>query len=147
MIEGASENNKDLQNFMDDDEFGQVGVDLGAATTINNFGVGGPTIENFSRSLSGQDKNKNKPNGNGGNRMAQSLANVDSQYLNTSGAGMKKQSVTNGGALGVSLNGRPIPSPTKMVIGGIPSNPSYKAKSGGSNSGDHHHINGVDDEE
>jgi hypothetical protein len=33
-----------------------------------------------------------------------------------------------------------------MVIGGIPSNPSYKAKSG-SQSGEHHHINGVDDEE
>jgi hypothetical protein len=57
---------------MDDDDFGQAGVDLGAATTINHFGVGGPSIDSLSRSLSGQDKNKNKPNGNGANRMAQS---------------------------------------------------------------------------
>jgi hypothetical protein len=146
MIEGGSGKNEDVQNFMDDEDFGQVGVDLGAATTINHFGVGGPTIESLSRSLSGQDKNKNKPNGNGANRMAQSQANVDSQYLNTSGGAMKKQSLTNNAGLGASMNGRPIPSPTRMVIGGIPSNPSYKAKSG-SQSGEHHHINGVDDEE
>ena len=78
MIEGGSGKNEDVQNFMDNEDFGQVGVDLGAATTINHFGVGGPTIESLSRSLSGQDKNKNKPNGNGANRMAQSQANVDS---------------------------------------------------------------------
>ena len=149
MIEsGGSRKNDDDQNLMDDDDFGQVGADLGAATTINNFGVGGPSIESLSRSLSGRDKNNYKPNGNGANhRLAQSQANVDPQYLNTSGAGgMKKQSLTNGGALGASMNGKPIPSPTKMVIGGIPSNPSYKAKSG-SQSREHDHINGVDDEE
>jgi hypothetical protein len=33
---------------------------------------------------------------------------------------------SNNGA--ASSNGRPIPSPTRMVIGGIPSNTSFKSK-------------------
>jgi hypothetical protein len=45
----------------------------------------------------------------------------------------------NNNALASSINGRPIPipSPTRMVIGGIPSNTSYKSKNvGGAHGGD-----------
>ena len=86
----ADTGQEEVQNFIDDDDFGHVGVDLGAATTVNNYNVGAPTVESLSRSFSGQEKNKSKkqPNGGGvGNRVAQSLANMDSngnQFLNSS---------------------------------------------------------------
>ena len=68
------DHNNEVQKFIDDDDYGRLAHDIGAATTNNNFGMAGAhSGESLSRSFSHEKSQaKKQPTGAGvlGSRVA-----------------------------------------------------------------------------